>query len=226
MLKSRSLVPFQQDISEWFDIASLTDTEFDNERQRKGLIESVRHVRRIVEEEVEILRQRHGREDGKKRVILGGISMGCATSVHVLMSMVADGNDCLAGWFGWCGWLPFSTRLVETVHPSLESEAIEVVIERLREFYKHELVLQSAEPSGSLEASVRALKETPVVLSHCNDDYTVDVKLGQQLKNFVTRLAMNVSWTEYPSGGHWIKSPQAMDDFERFLETQLESLKT
>jgi predicted esterase len=81
---------FQGEMTKWFDIYSLMDPEAEQERQKTGLGESVRCARGVVVREVEVL----GGE--ATRVILGGISMGCAVATHVLLILVSLGSTVLA----------------------------------------------------------------------------------------------------------------------------------
>ncbi len=202
---------FQEEISEWFDIASLIDTEKESERQMEGITESVAYVSSIVGREAAFLKNSCG--DARGRIILGGISMGCAVSVHVLMYLLTVGNENLGGFFGWCGWLPFQTRLEERV---MASKANTGTTKSLCQYYSDELGLPTVEGEPDAEPAER-LRQLPVFLSHCSDDGVVSVELGRQLEAFMAGLDMGVKWTEYGSGGHWIKSPEAMDRFEHFL---------
>ena len=210
---------FQEAISEWFDIASLVDIEKESERQAEGLAQSVAYITSIVEAEAALVKQGCGVSKG--RVILGGISMGCAVSVHVLLYLLTTSNESLGGFFGWCGWLPFKTKLTELVMASrADADKPQCITNGLCQFYSEELGLATIEGEPDAEPA-DLLRRLPFFLSHCRDDGVVSVELGRQLRVLVASLVMQVNWTDYENGGHWIKSPEAMDQFEQFLEEKI-----
>jgi lysophospholipase II len=86
---------FQEDISEWFDIYSLTDPTLREELQTEGLQQSVAFIHQLIDEEVSAV----GGE--ALRVVLGGISQGCATAARVMLS-----SRRLGAFIGFCGWMP------------------------------------------------------------------------------------------------------------------------
>lgn len=158
---------FREEMDEWFDIYSLTDPNLRQELQTEGLQQSVAFVRRLVEDEINILNGDAG------RVVLGGISQGCATAIRAMFS-----GPKLGAFVGFCGWLPFP------------DDARDVCTNR----------------------------ETPVFLSHAQDDEVVDFELGLQLRNTLQQqLGMNVTWKQYSDAGHWIKEPEGFDDLLDFL---------
>jgi predicted esterase len=80
---------------EWFDIYSLADPTLREELQTEGLQQSVAFVRQLVEDEV-------GTVGGDaQKVVLGGISQGCATAIRTLMS-----SRQLGAFVGFCSWMP------------------------------------------------------------------------------------------------------------------------
>ena len=82
-------------MDEWFDV-TLTDPSLRQELQTEGLRHSVGFVRRLVEEEVNVV-------DGDTgRVMLGAISQGCATAIRAMLL-----GPKLGAFVGLCGWRPF-----------------------------------------------------------------------------------------------------------------------
>ena len=216
---------FQEEISEWFDIASLTDPEKENEGQREGLRESVEYVAGIVREEARELEERHGSSKG--RVILGGISMGEAVSVHVLLYLLSQGDESVGGYFGWCGWLPFRGKIMQCVEVGkgvVERRSVEDVMARLRDFCSKKLGLPSLEATSEVQDDQR-LTSVPVFLSHCTDDGVVSIGLGRQVKTFLIDVGLKVSWEEYERADHWIRR-EAMDVFEEFLDEKISRTST
>nr|POE51641.1 acyl-protein thioesterase 1 [Quercus suber] len=83
---------FACEMSQWFDMHSTTEPHARADEQ--DLRASVRQIIDVVGAETALV--------GAERVVLGGISQGCAVGVHALLH---DGVR-LAGFVGWCGWLP------------------------------------------------------------------------------------------------------------------------
>jgi len=87
---------FQEEMVEWFDTYSLTDPTLREELQTEGLQQSIAFIRQLIEEEVNAV------GGHAERVVLGGISQGCATAVRAMLS------SCQLGAFvGFCSWMPF-----------------------------------------------------------------------------------------------------------------------
>lgn len=82
-------------MEEWFDIYSLTDPSARQELQIEGLKQSVAFVSRLVQEEINIVNGDSG------RVVLGGISQGCATAIRAMLS-----SPNLGAFVGFCSWMP------------------------------------------------------------------------------------------------------------------------
>lgn len=157
------------------------------ELQAVGLREVIPALRRILADEAALL---GGRWD---RVVLAGISMGAATSVHTLLNLniPATGGGRLAAFMGFSCRCPFSGRTLAEMRQVL----------RLREVPDHADVL----------------RHTPVLLEHCVDDPLVLVQLGRSLRDTLREFGAQVEWKEYPNGGHWFNSPAGMDDAVDFL---------
>ncbi|KAI1412703.1 alpha/beta-hydrolase [Hypoxylon sp. FL1857] len=187
--------------NQWFDVWNILDMTDREELQAVGLSASVEALRRIVRREAKSV-------GGLDRVVLAGISMGGATAVHTLLHLSAeDGhgevvdteNDVpprLAGIMAFCSWLPFPGGSLEETREVLG----------LEEFLDSE--------------SDKMVRNTPAFLSHCADDPLVFVEYGRQLRDGLVGFGMDVEWHEYPDGGHWINSPQGIDDAVEFLKAQ------
>ena len=87
---------FQEEMVEWFDIYSLTDPTLHEELQTEGLQQSITFIHQLIEEEVNAV------GGDAQRVVLGGISQGCATAVRAMLS-----SRKLGAFVGFCGWIPF-----------------------------------------------------------------------------------------------------------------------
>ncbi|KAF8545226.1 Alpha/Beta hydrolase protein [Trichophaea hybrida] len=91
---------FRCSMTEWFDTASLTFPEEQGHMQKEGLRDAVEHIEGLISDEVELGIPEHN-------IIIGGISQGCATALHVLLSHKAR----LGGFVGMSGWLPFASNI-------------------------------------------------------------------------------------------------------------------
>jgi lysophospholipase-2 len=81
-------------VHQWFDMTSVQRPWEDADMQREGLEESAEYVARVIEEEVEKV--------GEDRVIVGGISQGCALGAYVLVTR----GFRVGGFLGLSGWWP------------------------------------------------------------------------------------------------------------------------
>ncbi|KAL9626197.1 MAG: hypothetical protein Q9204_007503 [Flavoplaca sp. TL-2023a] len=179
---------FQENMDEWFDIYSLTDPSTQEALQVEGLRDSVKYILDIISKELEFL--------PAGNIVLLGISQGCATAIHALLA----GQHQLGGFIGIAGWLPFR-KLVD-------NQAA------LSKFYSDTLGL----PITSA-CQIQTTATTPALLCHCTDDDVVDVELGHQLRDTLTASDLNidVTFTEFASGGHWVSAPQGFDAIVDFL---------
>ncbi|KAI0906433.1 Phospholipase/carboxylesterase [Ustulina deusta] len=130
---------------------------------------------------------------GLQNIILVGISQGCATAVQALLNL-QGGNSRLCAFIGLSGWMFLGGSSAQ------ESRSL--------------LGLKGSELGDDL------YRNTPVFLSHCADDSVVSIELGKRLRDTLTAYGMTVTWKEYPSGGHWINSPQGVEDIVAFLRSQ------
>jgi lysophospholipase-2 len=192
-------------LEEWFDIYSLTNPEERQELQVKGLRQSISFVRGLVEEESKLVPY--------NRIVLGGISQGCATSIHALLF---SGHK-LGAYLGLCGWIPFEIQVKEIAKSKRGPELLSC----LTNFYTATLGLDSSNSTpGTLTDSAIS---TPVFLCHASDDEVIDVSLGKQICEVLKGLGMKVEWNEYRRCGHWIKEPQGFNAIVQFLKIEVES---
>jgi predicted esterase len=56
-----------------------------------------------------------------------------------------------------------------------------------------------------------------VLLEHNADDPLVLVENGRGLRDTLRRFGAQVEWKEYPTGMHWFKEDEGMDDVVEFL---------
>lgn len=188
---------FQENLTEWFDIYSLGDPDARLDLQLPGLKASVSYILKLIDEEVELL------GGDSRKLILGGISMGMATS---LMAFLARGKG-LGGYIGASGWMPLMQEIVEG-----DKEGRGVV----------EVVREVFEIEGEGMEGWEGLKNTPVWLGHGIDDAYVDVELGRKARNVLEEVVRikKLEWMSYEGAdeeGHWLKEPEELEDIIGFL---------
>ncbi|KAF3918656.1 hypothetical protein AA313_de0205223 [Arthrobotrys entomopaga] len=95
--KRRSTVLKRIPINQWFDNYSLDDPSEREHLQVDGLRETTEVLHHLIREEV---------EDGipLEKIVLGGLSQGCAASVYAMLTF--EGGS-LGGYIGMSGWFPF-----------------------------------------------------------------------------------------------------------------------
>lgn len=181
-------------VSQWFDIWNTSDFSQNENVQAAGLKQSVASIMRVLANEADALGGQW------ESVILAGISQGAATSVHTLLNLDIVPPPSthvlrrLGAFLGFACRMPFpgrtlaATRQVLNLHDSLGNNTRDEV-----------------------------LRNTPVLLEHCVDDKTVLVEKGRALRETLRGFGTQVSWKEYPSGGHWFNSPAGIDDVVEFL---------
>lgn len=69
------------------------------------------------------------------------------------------------------------------------------------------------------KASTAMDVKTPVFLAHSKDDGVIAITYGEQMRDTLRELGVQVTWREYGDGGHWFNEPQGIDDIVAFLGT-------
>ncbi|KAJ7800001.1 Alpha/Beta hydrolase protein [Mycena olivaceomarginata] len=190
--KKRRAVMFNRTpINQWFDNGSLDEPLEKQDLQYDGLRETSAFLHGLVTQEAQLV--------GVERVILGGLSQGCAAALHVLLNFQPD-SGALLGFVGMCGWLPFAATLVE---PADEDDIFD------------------AEPANPVpDLPIPAFARTPVFLGHGTHDEKVAIKLGEQARDVLQQLGCQVEWKEYDEG-HWYKVPEQIDDLAAWLKSRM-----
>ncbi|KAG0651908.1 Aspyridones efflux apdF [Hyphodiscus hymeniophilus] len=88
-------------ISQWFDVWDIKNPEKKQDLMIPGIQESVEEILKVIKKESEIVPQ--------ERIILGGISQGCATA---MISFLSSGLS-LGGFIGLSSWLPFQSDFAD-----------------------------------------------------------------------------------------------------------------
>lgn len=214
--RDRWSTTFQEEMSAWFDVYSLTDIQQRRELQKEGLCESILQILEILETEIAML-------NGKvSRIYLGGMSQGMATALWVFLAAMVTGRvqGPLGGLLGFCGWLPFAHQLEDRLDEATIAPGASQIGHLIRELFLDEI---ADDETFRTEKEVDAsLLSTPVFLSHGADDAWVSVELGQQAFRVSQKMMSRVEWNEHTGAendGHWIKEPEGFDQIVQFLES-------
>jgi lysophospholipase-2 len=193
---------FETEMSQWFDMWSVEDPEEQKELQVQGLKESIAFIMDVIHQEAKFVHM--------ERIILGGISQGCAT---VICALMASGVP-MGGFVGLCSWLPFSKEVNDIA--TGPAAAKKSAIDQLQILFGNTTDGSDSERVSLVSRLDSALK-TPIFLSHSKDDEVVPIGNGQKLCRGLRSLGASVSWREYEDGGHWVNEPEGVSDIVAFL---------
>lgn len=198
-------------LSQWFDVWNLEEPEEKSELMLPGLRESTTDIVEIINEEAELVPM--------SKIILGGISQGCATSIYSLLSSGLD----LGGFIGLCSWLPFGKEFDNVSSRCAgNKKKISRQTKAILDIPTKEITCSNSNGSLDLDLSTLTLSPTldiatPVFLAHSRDDETVPFAMGNSLRNTIQHLGFDITWKEYEDGGHWINSKHGVDDMAAFI---------
>ncbi|CRG91735.1 hypothetical protein PISL3812_08787 [Talaromyces islandicus] len=109
--KRRSTVLKKIPINQWFDNYSLEDPNERTDLQVDGLMETAEFLRELISQEARVFENQTG-ESGCRKIVLGGLSQGCAAAIFTLLGGLGErGEERVGAFFGMSGWLPFERRL-------------------------------------------------------------------------------------------------------------------
>ncbi|KAK4184846.1 putative acyl-protein thioesterase 1 [Podospora australis] len=207
---SRCSAGIPDKLNQWFDLYTPLDFSLKEELHLPGLQESVSFLLKLIYREAKPLAGEGGDiAGGYKRILLAGISMGGAVSLHTLFHLPHP----IGGFLGFCCRLPFQTTAghsLGAIRQVLWREGVE------GGFTRPELT-QAGFRTGNGEDN-KVLKHTPILLEHCADDPLVKIESGRQMRDTLKSFgAERVEWKEYATGGHWFKAGEGMDDLLDFL---------
>lgn len=121
--KRRSTIFKKMPINQWLDNYSLDDPNQKTDLQVDGLMETAQFLRELIDTEAQILSDGSS-QAGYQKVILGGLSQGCAAGVFTLLGgeFGQSGNKRPGAFFGMSGWLPFERQLNNMTNDKEEKE--------------------------------------------------------------------------------------------------------
>ncbi|KAG5305524.1 acyl-protein thioesterase [Histoplasma capsulatum G186AR] len=238
--KRRSTVLKKTPINQWFDNYSLEDPGRRTDLQVDGLCQTAEFLRNLIAIEATLLGP-----GGYGRIVLGGLSQGCAASIFTLLGggFGPDGSEQLGGFVGMSGWLPFESQLHDLAesHTS-DSDGLSFGTET--DPFAGSTDDVAGEQVQALEAlnHVRDILDLPaltipkesacslvvdylpahVFIGHGAVDPKVSVHLGEKMATFLSdTLRMHVTWKAYEDLGHWYGVPDEIEDIVYYLRRKV-----
>ncbi|GFF43314.1 LOW QUALITY PROTEIN: acyl-protein thioesterase 1 [Aspergillus udagawae] len=241
--RRRSTVMKRIPINQWFDNYSLKDPNTRTELQIDGLQESSEFLRRLVDEEAKLLSNDSAVGDGYSRIVIGGLSQGCAAAVFCLLggfpsaSEYGEGKH-LGGYIGMSGWLPVEREIsgLLKMEEGNQGESKSGTEEDDDDPFAHDTdgddvpahiqavnhirdILGMPPFQSDADDSENALRashlKTPVFLGHGS----ADPNLGRRMASILSDgFGMDVTCKAYEEFGHWYKVPDEIDDMVLFLK--------
>ncbi|CAJ2513118.1 Uu.00g012370.m01.CDS01 [Anthostomella pinea] len=218
---------------QWFDNWKLDPPATDREDlQIPGLRETTTYLHGLLRDEIALV------PGGAAKVVLGGLSQGCAAALTALLLWDSEGRGApRVAAFGMCGWLPYARRMSEQVEMDMARDGVGGMDGDDDSFDP----FQRDEPGGEATTSDEAtepfalavgwlrdelgvvakgttsspeetgLQTVPLCLGHGVLDDKVSVVLGQKASRCLTELGIRVRWNEYESLAHWYSGPMLRD---------------
>ncbi|KAI1768324.1 acyl-protein thioesterase [Hypoxylon sp. FL1150] len=206
-------------LTQWFDVARLSDPEYRRETQLQGLSESVLEIRELIHQEMSKV--------PPENIIIGGLSQGCAMSLSVLLSL----EHRLGGLIGMSGCLPFRSDIECAVEQTTETDndnpfatsdgdgGDNLVEPEVRAtVFERDLLCLDPLPHPTRETTASG---TPVFLGHGMMDEKKPVELGEAAARAMRAAGYKVEWKSYADLGHWYKIPDEIDDIVNFIQFEV-----
>jgi len=221
--KRRAAIFNRTPINQWFDSHSLAEPLQRQELQYDGIRETSTFVHGLIEQEAQLV--------GVERVVIGGLSQGCAAALHVLLNFQPD-SGALLGFVGMSGWLPFVATFMDDGDEPDEDDVFRVApkgpvdpaadLARFQRSAANTARDIASLPALDLEPNKSpAFAHMPILLGHGTHDEKVVMKLGEQARAVLQRLGCDVQWREYDEG-HWYKVPEQIDDLVAWLKMRMD----
>lgn len=248
--KRRSTVLKRVPINQWFDNYSLENPNTRTELQLDGLQESSEFLRTLIDNEAKLLSRNLNISNGYSRVIVGGLSQGCAASMFCLLGGFPPTTEereskRLGAFIGMSGWLPLEEetsgilKINEDDEQKSETEAGEheddddpfasdaddggddIPVQAQAVNHIRDVLDLPPIPSGT-PTELDGVLHVPVFLGHGSADPKVSVSLGQRMALILSSgFGMDVTWRAYEEFGHWYRVPEEIDDVVPFLKDKV-----
>lgn len=217
-------------IHQWYDGTGDWEPE-----ARGNMRASVEYVHGLVRVEMDLV------GGDARRIVLAGISQGCAMS---LVSMLLWEGDALGAVVGMCGFMPLSSYLMEILGGDSQMDTGEeagIVFEAEAECDDvFEIADTDDDTRSPLQKAIDELREevelpgapspctfpfhsTPVFLGHGTEDDKAEYEHGSQAAALLEMMDVEVDFRTYQGLGHWY-SPEMLEHIVSFMATKLDVL--
>ncbi|GFF80415.1 acyl-protein thioesterase 1 [Aspergillus udagawae] len=189
-------------------------------------------LRRLVDEEAKLLSNDSAVGDGYSRIVIGGLSQGCAAAVFCLLggfpsaSEYGEGKH-LGGYIGMSGWVPVEREIsgLLKMEEGNQGESKSGTEEDDDDPFAHDTdgddvpahiqavnhirdILGMPPFQSDADDSENALRashlKTPVFLGHGSADPSVSIDLGRRMASILSDgFGMDVTCKAYEEFGHW-----------------------
>jgi predicted esterase len=210
----------------WFDIHTFADRTVGEDDQIPGLSESIVYLRKVVEEEVDIL-VKGGVERGeaRKRIVVAGFSSGAALTALGMLSGEWEVGGVIGGYVVMSGWLPFRIKIERLLDAEKAGERMSSAKSLIRDILGFdELEKQKEGAPVGLEkerqgSELEGPKEgrTKILLTHGEMDVKMRYEWGVQMRDTLEQIGFDVQFKSYPELDHWVCGEEMVDVVE-FLE--------
>jgi predicted esterase len=192
---------------QWFKVPDDLSDKMSEDVQVEGLQKYVASIRNLIHREAFYLNGCY------HRIGLMGHCQGAATALHALLSLDIkvmpddpDGTPLprrLAAFLAFGARMPFPGRSLAETRAVLDPDV--------------DGTTNDKDPNDN-----EILRNTPVLLEHCDDDTTYPIKDGRALRDTLIGFGADVTFHEYVRGGHWFNAPCGIEDAIAFLEQTLD----
>jgi predicted esterase len=210
----------------WFDIHTFADRTVGEDDQIPGLSESIVYLRKVVEEEVDILvKGGVARVEARKRIVVAGFSSGAALTALGMLSGEWEVGGVIGGYVVMSGWLPFRIKIERLLDAEKAGERMSSAKSLIRDILGFdELEKQKEGAPVGLEkerqgSELEGPKEgrTKILLTHGEMDEKMRYEWGVQMRDTLEQIGFDVQFKSYPELDHWVCGEEMVDVVE-FLE--------
>ncbi|KAF7893934.1 hypothetical protein EAF00_007448 [Botryotinia globosa] len=196
----------------WFDIADFSDRTIGEEQQKEGLRDSVEYLGKLIQDVVD----NESHED--RKVLIGGLSQGCAMSVILLLSGELDRLEVLqkiGGFVGFSGWLPFAKQIAQVAAAGNDWRQRRILVQS---WLRRELSLPSFQSRDDMKISTGG--DMSILLAHGTNDTKVKLEWGEDMRRVLESVGYSVEWKLYEGLGHVI-IPEELTYMASFIRKEL-----
>ena len=242
--KRRSTALKRIKINQWFDNFSLEDPSERQELQYEGLKETAEFMYELVRHEASLLGGVGnviigGLSQGCAMALIVLLSFaGSGAASDEGKCTGKPGKEFLGGFIGMSGWLPFAQDIASAALPTFQggdegnddpfgeppvsqdlAERFDVDESMLARQLRVANFVRDIVDLAPLEGqtSQTRLHHTPCFLGHGTADEKVSFHLGEESRDTLRQLGLNVTWKQYDELGHWYKVPDELNDIACFL---------